>query len=81
MPSITIPAKDVPKDFKAKVHERVETYLFQGITRLHDEFGWHERFGKRLKALLEGRMAIYRQARDEYRKERGSGLERFLEEE
>ncbi len=81
MPSITIPSKDIPDDFKNKVHGRVERHFLQGITRLLKDFEWNDNIRTRLKSLLEGRMAIYRQAKDEYRKERGTGLERFLEEE
>ncbi len=81
MSSITIPSKNVPDDLKNEVHKRVERLWLYGITRMLKEFAWHERFSKGLESLLEGRMAIYRQARDEYRKERGTGLERFLEEE
>ncbi len=81
MPAITIPSKDIPQDFKAKVHERVERHFLQGITRLLKDFEWNDNIRVRLKSLLEGRMAIYRQARDEYREQRGSGLENFMEEE
>ncbi len=68
-----------PPAVRAEVHKRVERLFLQGVTRLLRDFGWNDDLSQRLQSLLEARVAIYEQAKEEWMRERGVGLEAFME--